>query len=184
MAARPSSSSPMPPSAMSSSLAPQASSQLLNVSGIGQEKADRFGAAICAICDSRTTPGEYGAPTSAKSSRSNQVQTTDKIIQSRNQNRRHNNLFRRNLPPPTRLASAPTEILTAEQQQLDQRLRDWRKDASEELGLPQFFVLGSSTLRSIVLTRPRNIAQLRSIAGIGPEKVEKYGASICEICNA
>jgi ATP-dependent DNA helicase RecQ len=52
------------------------------------------------------------------------------------------------------------------------------------MGIPQFFILGSSTLRSIVLTQPRNIAQLRSIAGLAPEKVEKYGASICEICNA
>jgi len=52
------------------------------------------------------------------------------------------------------------------------------------MGLPQFFVLGASTLRSIVLLRPKTIAQLQSIAGIGPDKAEKFGASIVNICSA
>jgi ATP-dependent DNA helicase RecQ len=52
------------------------------------------------------------------------------------------------------------------------------------MGLPQFFVLGASTLRSIVLRRPRTIAQLQTITGIGPDKAEKFGASIVGICTA
>jgi len=52
------------------------------------------------------------------------------------------------------------------------------------MGLPQFFVLGSSALRSIVLLRPRSLAQLQSIAGIGPEKAEKFGAAILHLCNS
>ena len=79
--------------------------------------------------------------------------------------------------------SDPSSALTPEQQTLDQRLRDWRKAESARIGLPQFFVLGSSTLRSIVLTRPRTIAQLQNITGIGPEKAAKFGASIVELCN-
>ena len=51
------------------------------------------------------------------------------------------------------------------------------------IGLPQFFVLGSSALRSIVLLRPRTVAQLRTISGIGPDKIEKFGNSILEICS-
>jgi ATP-dependent DNA helicase RecQ len=80
-------------------------------------------------------------------------------------------------------APDPTAALTPEQQALDARLRDWRKAESARIGLPQFFVLGSSTLRSIVLIRPRNVAQLQSIAGIGPDKVDKFGASILALCN-
>ncbi len=52
------------------------------------------------------------------------------------------------------------------------------------MGLPQFFVLGASTLRSIVLERPRTVAQLQTISGIGAEKAAKFGASIVELCNA
>jgi ATP-dependent DNA helicase RecQ len=88
--------------------------------------------------------------------------------------------FRRARPAP----ADPTAGLTPAQQLLDQQLRAWRKAESEKIGLPQFFVLGSSTLRSIVLARPRTISQLQSIAGIGPDKAAKFGAGILELCNA
>ena len=80
-------------------------------------------------------------------------------------------------------ASDPTADLTPDQQLLDSALRAWRKAESERMGLPQFFVLGSSTLRNIVLLRPRTLAHLRNISGIGPEKAEKFGASILDICK-
>ena len=80
-------------------------------------------------------------------------------------------------------ASNPVESLTPDQQALDQRLRAWRKTESERLGLPQFFVLGSSALRSIVLLRPKTLAQLKTIAGLGQEKAEKFGMRILEVCN-
>ena len=79
--------------------------------------------------------------------------------------------------------SDPTASLTPEQQLLDAQLRAWRKAESARIGLPQFFVLGSSTLRSVVLLRPRTIAQLQSISGIGPEKAEKFGAAILNLCS-
>jgi ATP-dependent DNA helicase RecQ len=92
-------------------------------------------------------------------------------------------------PNPTyrRARSAPSDppaALTPDQQQLDDRLRAWRKLESERMGLPQFFVLGASTLRSIVIERPRTVAQLQAIHGIGAEKAAKFGASIVEMCNA
>lgn len=163
---------------------PATLSQLLNIPGIGQEKADRFGAAICALCADRSKPGEYGESTFQPSSKpvdmpvprkktSNSVSKPEEAVGSSSET------FRRQRAA----MPAPSEALAPDQQQLDQRLRDWRKAASEELNLPQFFILGSSALRSIVLARPRNITQLRAIPGIGLEKIEKYGASICEICN-
>ena len=74
--------------------------------------------------------------------------------------------------------------LTPTQQALDSRLRDWRATEAERLNLPQFFVLGTSTLRSIVLQQPRTLADLRSIDGVGPEKSEKFGPAILEVLNA
>jgi ATP-dependent DNA helicase RecQ len=87
----------------------------------------------------------------------------------------------------TRTRSAtpePTEDLTPEQQALDQRLREWRKTQSEKLNLPLFFVLASTTLRSIVLARPQTLTQLKAVHGLGQEKVEKFGPGIIEVCNA
>jgi hypothetical protein len=34
-----------------------------------------------------------------------------------------------------------------------------------------------------VLLRPRTIAQLQSISGIGPDKAEKFGAAILSLCS-
>ena len=88
--------------------------------------------------------------------------------------------FHRTRPTP----SDPAADLTPEQQLLDAQLRAWRKAESERIGLPQFFVLGASALRGIVLQRPRTLAQLQTISGIGPDKAEKFGASIVSICTA
>jgi ATP-dependent DNA helicase RecQ len=81
------------------------------------------------------------------------------------------------------MESDPTAELSEEQRALDERLRAWRKAESEKMGLPQFFVLGTSTLRTIVLERPKTLKQLQGIQGIGQEKLEKFGASILEVCN-
>ena len=83
-------------------------------------------------------------------------------------------------PPHT---ADPPAALTPEQQLLDTQLRAWRKAEAERIGLPQFFVLGASTLRSIVLLRPRTLAQLQTITGIGPEKAERFGPGILSICG-
>jgi len=77
----------------------------------------------------------------------------------------------------------PAASLTPDQQALDQRLRDWRKSESERIGLPQFFILGSSTLRSIVLKHPRSRAELERIDGINQEKADQFGASILQLCE-
>jgi ATP-dependent DNA helicase RecQ len=77
----------------------------------------------------------------------------------------------------------PTDVLTPAQQQLDERLRDWRKAESDRLGLPLFFVLASTTLRNIVLAHPQNLAQLKSIHGLGLDKIEKFGPGLIQVCT-
>ncbi|NYF52040.1 RecQ family ATP-dependent DNA helicase [Tunturiibacter gelidoferens] len=78
----------------------------------------------------------------------------------------------------------PIDSLTPEQQALDERLREWRKAESDRLGLPLFFVLASTTLRNIVLARPQNLTQLKSIQGLGLDKIEKFGPGIIQVCTA
>lgn len=79
-------------------------------------------------------------------------------------------------------ATATTKPLTPDQQLLDSRLRAWRASEAERLGLPQFFVLGTSTLRNIAMERPRTLTELKMIDGVSLEKAEKFGSSIIEIC--
>jgi len=77
----------------------------------------------------------------------------------------------------------PIDSLTPDQQALDERLREWRKSESERLGLPLFFVLASTTLRNIVLAHPQNLTQLKSVHGLGLDKIEKFGPGIIQVCT-
>ncbi len=182
--------------------APRNLASLLQVSGIGPEKADRYGAAIIALCTDQSVPGEYGAPVAKPSSSRPAPTRAKQETTSTRANKPRQDSFPSLSAAPTERPSRPrvvdegptytrprastpepAESLTPEQQILDQRLRDWRKGEAERLGLPQFFVLGSSALRSIVLERPRTLAQLQKINGIGLEKVEKYGPGILQVCN-
>jgi ATP-dependent DNA helicase RecQ len=83
-----------------------------------------------------------------------------------------------------RTTPEPADALTPDQQALDERLREWRKSESEKLNVPLFFVLASTTLRSIVLGRPQDLAQLKAVHGLGLDKIEKFGPNILEICRA
>jgi ATP-dependent DNA helicase RecQ len=165
--------------------APKTISKLLTVSGIGQDKADRYGADIIAICRAETSPTislTQSPPPSKKSSSRPERSRVDgpSHFALSSTNEIHTETFTR----PRVIAPEPADSLTPEQQQLDQRLRDWRKAESERLNLPLFFVLASTTLRSIVLTCPQNLTELKTIHGLGHEKIEKFGSGIIEVCTA
>jgi ATP-dependent DNA helicase RecQ len=171
--------------------APKTISKLLTISGIGQDKSDRYGADIIAICRSETplTVSLAQSPAPSKKSslperggveRSHFVRPAEDVTPRSTVTSSPVETFSR----PRNTVSEPADSLTAEQQQLDQRLRDWRKAESEKLNLPLFFVLASTTLRSIVLTCPQNLSQLKTIHGLGHEKIEKFGPGIIEVCTA
>jgi ATP-dependent DNA helicase RecQ len=173
---------------------PQSIPELLTVSGIGPEKAERLGADIVAISrrdavlDTPATPAptinqRTASPRPARERTTHPKEAAEKSpLTSRDSTHSSDAsapTFHRTRPTD----SDPTADLTPEQQLLDGRLRAWRRAESARIGLPQFFILGSSALRSIVLLRPRTVAQLRTISGIGPDKIEKFGNSILEICS-
>jgi ATP-dependent DNA helicase RecQ len=181
--------------------APQTISALQQVSGIGPEKSDRYGADLIALCrgsnpapSSNSTESPSSEP-ARPSSKPRKAAPQPAVIAASPKAPAPSLFSRQDTPlskPPTpdtfhRPRSAgpdPADALTPAQQTLEQNLRDWRKSEAEKLGLPQFFVFGASTLRSLVLHSPKTLADLRTISGISPEKIEKYGPGILAICNA
>jgi ATP-dependent DNA helicase RecQ len=164
---------------------PRNLSELLTVSGIGPDKADRYGAAIIAICNGDEAPGEFGAPV-AKPKTATRLKMKTEPAQAwlAEPTRTSTPMVETFSRPRPQAGAEPADTLDPAQQMLDHRLREWRKTESEKIGLPQFFVLGTSTLRSIVLTQPRSLAQLQTISGMGPEKTDRFGAAILAICNS
>ena len=87
---------------------------------------------------------------------------------------------------PKKKKKAAPEVaveLTAEQTELENRLRAWRKAEASATGKPAFLVLTDAALRGLAAAGPRNLAELTGIHGIGPVKAERYGAELVAICR-
>ncbi len=67
---------------------------------------------------------------------------------------------------------------TAEQKELDVRLRAWRRSVATELKQPAFCIFSDRVLRAIVVEQPDSEADLLGIHGLGKAKVERWGADI------
>jgi ATP-dependent DNA helicase RecQ len=65
--------------------------------------------------------------------------------------------------------------------ELFERLREWRRSAAQEKNIPAFTVLHDATVEDICRKRPRSLAALLHVHGIGERKAEKYGAQILQI---
>ena len=196
---------------------PKTISELSTVSGIGPEKAERYGADIVALCREQGSPTSPSLHRKESSPQLKNQQPPSATIESPSKfkssamgkltvdaasgyprasalglsgTRDYGALapgvissaaetFHR--PRATSPEAAAT--LTPAQQHLNQRLHDWRKAESEKLNQPLFFVVASSTLRQIVLARPQNLAELKTIPGLGLDKTERFGSAILEICR-
>jgi DNA topoisomerase-3 len=63
-------------------------------------------------------------------------------------------------------------------------LRRWRLEEAKRHRQPAFRVLTDLTLLDIAARKPRTEAELAEISGIGPSRMERYGARILEIVKA
>lgn len=183
---------------------PQTIADLLSISGIGQEKADRYGADIISLCRSgasttttsvrpkeasfrakrQSREAEDLGPKRANSSGWEETSYSARTATNPSSTHRSPHLAASSPDAGHRAPARPVvaESLTPAQQQLDQRLRAWRASEAERLNLPQFFILGTSTLRNIAIERPQTLTQLRTINGISLEKAEKFGPGILQLC--
>jgi DNA helicase-2/ATP-dependent DNA helicase PcrA len=78
-------------------------------------------------------------------------------------------------------AVAPPSELTADAQRAEAALRAWRLERSRQDKVPAYVVLPDRYLRGIAEARPRTLAALRRLPGIGPTKLELYGEDILAV---
>ncbi len=58
------------------------------------------------------------------------------------------------------------------------RLREWRLERSRADGVPPYVVFHDSVLHAIAAARPASLGELGQISGVGPAKLERYGADV------
>jgi len=74
-------------------------------------------------------------------------------------------------------ARAP-KVDPADRSPLSNALRAWRTERARTDAVAPFIVFHDSTIEAIAECRPRSIAELRRVPGIGPTKLDRYGEEI------
>jgi ATP-dependent DNA helicase RecQ len=64
-----------------------------------------------------------------------------------------------------------------EEEELFERLRALRKSLADSQGVPAYIVFSDKVLREMAARRPRGAAELLAVPGVGPAKLERFGAS-------
>ena len=79
----------------------------------------------------------------------------------------------------SRSASAVvSDDLAPEDEGLFERLRQWRIEQATERGVPPYVVFNDKTLRAIAGARPQTDDDLLAVSGVGPSKLDQYGADV------
>jgi DNA helicase-2/ATP-dependent DNA helicase PcrA len=59
-----------------------------------------------------------------------------------------------------------------------QRLREWRLERAKADNVPPYVVFHDAVLHAIADARPATLGELAQISGVGPAKLERYGAEV------
>lgn len=66
-------------------------------------------------------------------------------------------------------------------EQIFATLRTWRSDLAREANVPAYIIFSDATLTAIAETLPRDERELLAVPGVGPVKVERYGAGLLAV---
>ncbi|MGD0648535.1 MAG: HRDC domain-containing protein, partial [Acidobacteriaceae bacterium] len=80
-------------------------------------------------------------------------------------------------------AASTTQELNPAAEHLFTQLRAWRTEIARPTKTPAFMILGDAVLRAIATSAPQNLSALHAISGMGPTKVDRYGADLIAICR-
>lgn len=69
-------------------------------------------------------------------------------------------------------------------ERLFERLREWRMERARRQDQPAFVVFTDATLTAIAEARPRTVAELVAIPGIGQAKLDRYGEDVLALVTA
>lgn len=62
-------------------------------------------------------------------------------------------------------------------------LRHWRTQRAKRDGVPAFVVFHDATLVALAAKRPKTLTALRTVTGIGPTKLDRYGDEILAVLD-
>jgi ATP-dependent DNA helicase RecQ len=82
-----------------------------------------------------------------------------------------------------RRAADADAVLTGEHASLLERLKAWRGRQAREQSVPAYVIFHDRTLTAIASERPRDLAALAEIDGVGARKLERYGPALLALLH-
>jgi ATP-dependent DNA helicase UvrD/PcrA len=86
-----------------------------------------------------------------------------------------------NRATPRSASVRPTQTDPADRSPLSNALRAWRTARARSDAVAPFIVFHDATIEAIAERRPRTIAELRRVPGVGPTKLDRYGDEILAV---
>ncbi len=78
----------------------------------------------------------------------------------------------------SKTAKIAAESLDADATDRFERLREWRREAAKERGMPPYVIFHDSTLMAVAQRAPQNTEELSGISGIGEKKLADWGDAL------
>jgi ATP-dependent DNA helicase RecQ len=78
-------------------------------------------------------------------------------------------------------AASEAGTLAPQDEALWQRLRGRRLELAREQGVPPYVIFHDATLMDMIRRRPRSLAELGQIPGVGRSKLERYGETFLKV---
>ncbi len=86
--------------------------------------------------------------------------------------------------PATAASVAPDPVVGPEEAPLFSALRTLRSELARAQQVPAYVVFPDRTLAEMALRRPRTLAGLGDISGVGPTKLDRYGERFLDVIRA
>jgi ATP-dependent DNA helicase RecQ len=86
--------------------------------------------------------------------------------------------------PNAVFATADADATIARNSPLFEDLKALRRELADAKGVPAYIVFSDATLVAMAASRPTSEAELLSVSGVGPKKLETYGRAFLEVLRA
>ncbi len=77
-----------------------------------------------------------------------------------------------------------SDAVVADEGGLFAALKKWRLERAKSDGMPAYVIFHDATLAEIADRKPRSIHDLEAVSGVGPTKLERYGADVIRIVES
>lgn len=75
-------------------------------------------------------------------------------------------------------------VLSATEDTLFESLKEWRTREASHQGIPPYLIFSNKALKAMAILQPTTMSELEKVPGVGPAKLDEYGADLLRIVGS